>query len=351
MNGTVEQGSVVELRPGRSGRPSVLRQDSGLDALSDDARWRQLFAEAHEMLSHVRGEAVDERIITSPDAFAELSLDYDADQRTMWVWQQHTEAIGYTPALLEDILGFHHYLRDFAAMPENDLRFLVWGSKHPGVFNLGGDLALFCELIRNGDRSRLRAYAHDCIHACYGHASNHGLPIISVAMVQGDALGGDLESVLSSDVIIAERGAKFGFPEILFGLFPAMGAYSFIARRIGAADAERMILSGKTYTTDNMLEMGLFDMVVDTGQAPLAVRQYINESQKKFAGLMSVYAARRRVNPVTLDEMMDIVDLWVDAALTLEDSMIRRMDLLVRAQKRQMDVSRQKSARIPAQRA
>ena len=96
MNGTVEQGSVVELRPGRSGRPSVLRQDSGLDALSDDARWRQLFAEAHEMLSYVGGAAVDERIITSPDAFAELSLDYDADQRTMWVWQQHTEAIAVT---------------------------------------------------------------------------------------------------------------------------------------------------------------------------------------------------------------------------------------------------------------
>ena len=109
-----------------------------------------------------------------------------------------------------------------------------------------------------------------------------------------------------------------------------------------------MILSGKTYSADEMLEMGLFDMVVDKGAAPEAVQTYIAESQRKFAGLMSVYAARRRVNPITLDEMMDIVDLWVDAALTLDDSMLRRMELLVRAQKRQLEASESDVRSFPA---
>ena len=52
-------------------------------------------------------------------------------------------------------------------------------------------------------------------------------------------------SLLSFNVIIAERQAKFGFPEAMFGLFPGMGAYSLVARRVGAALAEEMMLSGR----------------------------------------------------------------------------------------------------------
>ena len=63
--------------------------------------------------------------------------------------------------------------------------------------------------------------------------------------------------LLSFNVIIAERGAKFGFPETLFGLFPGMGAYSLVSRRIGAALAEEMMLSGRCYSAEEMKEIGL----------------------------------------------------------------------------------------------
>jgi enoyl-CoA hydratase/carnithine racemase len=59
------------------------------------------------------------------------------------------------------------------------------------------------------------------------------------------------------DVIIAERGAKFGFPENIFGLFPGMGAYSLVARRVGAAFAEEMMLGGRIYTAEEMKDVGL----------------------------------------------------------------------------------------------
>ena len=51
--------------------------------------------------------------------------------------------------------------------------------------------------------------------------------------MQGECLGGGFEAALSSDVIVAEKSARFGFPEILFNLFPGMGAYSFLERKIG----------------------------------------------------------------------------------------------------------------------
>lgn len=356
MDNKADVGSVVELRPGLTGTVPALR-DGGLQTkpLVPDgpgSATRSWFSQAHDLLAETKvapgGE--DERP-TEPN-YTELSLDLQSDTKTLWVRQEHRQALGYTPALLDDILSFHNHFRGqfrgLAGTAEQKVRFLVWASRHPSVFNLGGDLALFCKLIRDGDRGRLQTYAHDCIHAIYGHATNHGLPIISIAMVQGDALGGGLESVLSSDVVIAERGARFGFPEILFGLFPAMGAYSLISRRIGAAEAEKMILSGRTYSADDMLELGLFDQVVDKGEGPEAVRRYISESQRKFAGIMSVYAARRRVNPMTLDELMDIVEMWVNAAMTLDESMLRRMELLVRAQKRQLQAGDQSDESRPA---
>ena len=62
-----------------------------------------------------------------------------------------------------------------------------------------------------------------------------GLPLITIALVQGEALGGGFESILSFDVVIAERDARFGLPEAMFGLFPGMGAHSFLSRRLGSA--------------------------------------------------------------------------------------------------------------------
>ena len=63
------------------------------------------------------------------------------------------------------------------------------------------------------------------------------LPLIHYAIKRPEHLGGGFEAALSSQVLIAERSARFGFPEIMFNLFPGMGAYSLISRRIGGKRA------------------------------------------------------------------------------------------------------------------
>ena len=129
---------------------------------------------------------------------------------------------------------------------EPPVRFLVLASRAPGVWNLGADLKLFAELIRSRDRANLWRYAHSCCGFAFANATGLGfdLPVVSVALIQGDALGAGFELALSSNLIVAERSAKFGLPEILFNLFPGMGAVSFLSRRIPAgpgraADPER----------------------------------------------------------------------------------------------------------------
>src|SRR3546814_13512171 len=86
-------------------------------------------------------------------------------------------------------------------------------------------------------------YALKVVDIVYRNCVALDLPIITAALVQGDALGGGFEGVLSSNLIVAEKGCRFGLPEILFNLFPGMGAYSLLARRISPALAERMIRS------------------------------------------------------------------------------------------------------------
>jgi DSF synthase len=210
----------------------------------------------------------------------------------------------------------------------------VFSSEIPGVFNLGGQLALFRQLIRNGDRESLLHYATMCIDAMAPRINHYNLPLTTISLVQGDALGGGFEAALTSDIIIAERSSKMGFPEILFNLFPGMGAYSFAARKIGPAQAEKLILSGKIYSAEELHELGIVDVLVEDGEGEEAVYDYVWKQSRHANGYLAVQRAKQRFNPVTYQELMDITTIWVDAALKLGEKDLKIMDRFVRSQEK-----------------
>ena len=168
--------------------------------------------------------------------------------------------------------------------------------------------------------------------------------MVTIALVQGDALGGGFEAALAHDVIIAERSAKFGLPEVLFNLFPGMGAYSFLSRRIGRMAAERMILSGRIYSADELHEIGLVHTVVPDGEGEQAVNEYVDANSRWHNAHHATFKAGRRVDPVTLEELKDVVDGWVEAALRLSETDLRRMARLAGAQDRRIAPVRQATA-------
>ena len=98
---------------------------------------------------------------------------------------------------------------------------------------------------------------------------------MTVALVQGDAIGGGFEAMLTNDVVIAERAAKFGLPEILFNLFPGMGAHSFLRRRVGERMARVLIEDGRSRSADEMRELGLVDVVCEPGEGEATLRQFV----------------------------------------------------------------------------
>ena len=214
-----------------------------------------------------------------------------------------------------------------------DVTSYVAASRTPGVFSMGGDLALFALLVKTQDRDAIAAYARLCIDNLYRRVGNYGVPgLITISLVQGDALGGGFESALSSDVIVAEESAQMGLPEILFNLFPGMGACSLLTRRIGVRAAEDLILSGKILTAAELHRIGLVDVLATDGQGETAVRNWIARNAKRRNGLQAVLRARQFIHPVTREELDGIVGLWVDAAMRLGERDLRMMERIARAQ-------------------
>jgi DSF synthase len=164
------------------------------------------------------------------------------------------------------------------------------------------------------------------------------LPIVTIGLVQGDALGGGFEAVLSFNVIVAEKGTRFGLPEIAFGLFPGMGAHCLLARKVGLAKAEQMMLSNRLYTAEEMYEMGLVHVLAEPGCGEEAVNAYIARNGRKQNGHRGIYEASSLVHPITLDELEAVVEVWADAALCLSDSDLKLMKRLVDAQSRLAEV-------------
>ncbi len=214
------------------------------------------------------------------------------------------------------------------------LLYQVFASERQGVFSLGGDLNYFIQLIRAKDRERLFEYAKLCIDVGYPAATSYDIPFTTIALVQGEALGGGFEAALAANVLIAERSSKFGFPETVFGMFPGMGAFSFLARRLSPSMAKRIINSGKVYSAEELYDMGVVDDLVPDGKGKQAVYEYIQHRQNRHLGYQGVDILADQFNPLTYKEMLDVIVLWVDTAMQLSDKNLRLMEYLVRAQEK-----------------
>ena len=267
----------------------------------------------------------------------QLSAHYDPGNHAIWSRWTPSPRPSFNLDLLNDLANFCRFVSDTEATIECEgtampVEYVVLASGAPGVFNLGGDLDLFLQLIARGDRTGLRNYGKACIDVLHRNYIGHGLPVTTVSLVQGECLGGGFEAALSSDIIIAERPSRFGFPEILFNLFPGMGAYSFLDRRVGRRVTEELLSAGKIYSADDMLALGVIDCVVDRGQGEAEVAAMVKRSGRSRNGLVGIARARRCVNGIAYQELMDVVHLWVDAALRLTSRDLKLMQRLVSRQ-------------------
>ncbi|MFZ5660502.1 MAG: crotonase/enoyl-CoA hydratase family protein [Pseudomonadota bacterium] len=264
----------------------------------------------------------------------QFSLHYDGQYQLMWCYMHSAPRPCFTPTLLDELLNWCGETSSWNdSRVDRPFRYHVLASRIPGVFNLGGDLDLFRRLVLAQDRASLFTYAKACIDVLYANMTHFGRSdVTTISLVQGDALGGGFEGAMSSNVLIAERSAKMGLPEVLFNLFPGMGAYSFLSRKLGSAQARRIILSGKVYTAEELYDLGVVDVLAEDGQGEKAVYDYIKRENKSRNAYRALREVQDSCDPISYEELIKIGEIWVEAAMRLQSSDLRMMERLVSRQ-------------------
>lgn len=143
---------------------------------------------------------------------------------------------------------------------DDDIYALVVTGQGPKFFSAGADLNMFAD----GDKARAREMARRFGEAFEALRDFRG---VSIAAINGYAMGGGLECALACDIRIAERQAQMALPEAAVGLLPCAGGTQALPWLVGEGWAKRMILCNERVDAETALRIGLVEQVVDSGEA------------------------------------------------------------------------------------
>jgi enoyl-CoA hydratase/carnithine racemase len=186
---------------------------------------------------------------------------------------------------LESLNALRDLVRKLDADPA--VRALVLTGNGPKFFSAGADLKTFAEGGKLAAASMARAFgeAFETLAAFRG---------VSVAAINGYAMGGGLEVALACDIRIAETHAQMALPEGAVGLLPCAGGTQWLAHAVGEGWAKRMILCGERVDAATALRIGLVEEVVESGKAVETALALAEKVQKQSPG--SVEACKRLVH-------------------------------------------------------
>ena len=265
------------------------------------------------------------------NSYTHLDTEYDENSKSLWFYMQSEPRPCFTTHLLSDLRKLFVRI-NLNENPAEPVEYVIAASGVNGVYNLGGDLEQFIHHIRAGNAELLRTYAYSCLELGYQCYQQFNQDITSIALIEGKCYGGGFEAALSCNILIAEESAQFCFPEISFNLFPGMGAYSYLTRRVSPHIAEKMITSGRVYSGKELFDMGVIDLCVADGEGHQATLDYISQHRRQRLGRIAMHKARQTVQPVSLDELKQVSDIWVEAALHLNERALRVMERFAQAQ-------------------
>ena len=204
-------------------------------------------------------------------------INIEVDKNILWLKIGIAAELHYSYKTICDfnaVLGVIEH-----TIKKENIAHVIMVSSNDQVWNMGGDLAMFCHCIQTGNRALLQDYAYKCVEGVHAISTGFSSDAIVSAVVQGNAFGGGFECALACRYIIAEEQACFSFPEILFGTFPGMGAYSLLTRKLGFNKAAAMISSAEKWTAAHLYEYGLVQQVCNRGMGVATVLQKIARNE------------------------------------------------------------------------
>ena len=135
-------------------------------------------------------------------------------------------------------------------------------------------------------------------------------PLTTIAAVHGVTFGGGFELALACDLIIADKMARFCFPELRLGLIPGFGGIPRMKRDLGNAVVRDLLLTGRSFNATKLQQVGLLSQVVAEGEA-LRVARATAAQIGKFDRRTTI-AAKKFIKPVPYEELRREIDIFCD---------------------------------------
>ncbi len=210
-------------------------------------------------------------------------------------------------AMLEEL---EQFVAAFAALgPETSACIICSERKHG--FSAGADLReLYHGAAELSDKERLagvRAFL-ERIHAVFNAIDD--APFATIAAVHGVCFGGGFELALTCDIIVADKMARFAFPELRLGLIPGFGGIPRLKRDLGNAFIRDLLLTGRSVNATRGQSVGLVAQLAAEGEA-LRIARATAAQIVKFDGVTRA-AAKKFIKPIPNEELRREIDLFCD---------------------------------------
>lgn len=210
-------------------------------------------------------------------------------------------------AMLADL---EQFVAALGALQE-DAHALIISSARKEGFCAGADLReLYREskaLAKDNRLSRLRDFL-ERIHRVMNALD--GAPLTTIAAVHGVTFGGGFELALTCDLIIADKMARFSFPELRLGLIPGFGGIPRLKRDLGNAVVRDLLLTGRSINAAKAQSVGLVSQVAAEGDV-LRVARATAAQLQKFDRATAV-AAKHFIKPIPHDELRREIEIFCD---------------------------------------
>jgi enoyl-CoA hydratase/carnithine racemase len=210
-------------------------------------------------------------------------------------------------AMLEDLERFA------ASLPELESKAsaLILYSEQKAGFSAGADLRELFEGVQKLDASSaakgVRAFL-ERIHAVLNRLDTS--PLTTIAAVHGVCFGGGFELALVCDLIVADKMARFCFPELRLGLIPGFGGIPRLKRDIGNAVVRDLLLTGRSINATKALSAGLVSQMAAEGEVLRLARSTAAQTTKFDRATAA--AAKRFIKPLPAEELRREIDIFCE---------------------------------------
>jgi len=210
-------------------------------------------------------------------------------------------------AMLDDLEGFVSSLPEL----ESKASAIIFYSKQKAGFSAGADLRELYEQARKMEVSSAAKGVREFlerIHAALNRLDTS--PLTTIAAVHGVCFGGGFELALACDLIIADKMARFCFPELRLGLIPGFGGIPRLKRDVSNAVVRDLLLTGRSINATKALSAGLVSQVAAEGEALRLARSTAAQTTKFDRAAAA--AAKRFIKALPAEELRREIDIFCE---------------------------------------